>query len=99
VVTGSLGSNQRLKYSVVGDVVVTAQRVQALDDTGHDFEAEPCRILIGEQTRDYVAESVLTREFGEVVLKGKAQPTMIYRVLGRAKPRAAVSSETGGKPR
>ena len=99
VVTGSLGSNQRLKYSVVGDVVVTAQRLQALDDTGHDFEAEPCRILIGEQTRDYVAESVLTREFGEIVLKGKAQPTMVHRVLGRVTPRTGVPSETGGNPR
>ncbi|MGH2901242.1 MAG: adenylate/guanylate cyclase domain-containing protein, partial [Solirubrobacteraceae bacterium] len=48
VVAGSLGSADRLKYTVVGDAVVVAQRLEALDGVEHDFDASPCRVLVSE---------------------------------------------------
>jgi adenylate cyclase len=84
VVAGSIGSADRLKYGVVGDVVVTAQRLEGLGYADHDFEAQPCRILISAQTREHVADSFRIREAGDFVLKGKAEPVAVYRVFGSA---------------
>ena len=79
-----LGSRERLKYSVVGDAVVTAQRLESLDDSGaHDFETRPCRILIGPQTREYLGEGAVIQVLGEFRLKGKSEP-MVHEVLGHA---------------
>ena len=86
IVAGSIGSADRLKYSVVGDVVVTAQRLESLGYAEHDFEAHPCRILISTQTRQHVADTFCVREAGKFVLKGKAEPVMVHQVLGRAEP-------------
>ncbi len=80
LVAGSIGSANRLKYGVVGGVVVTAQRIESLDDSQHDFEAQPCRILISERTRECVRDDVHTEWFGDVMLKGKSEPTTIYCV-------------------
>jgi adenylate cyclase len=90
IITGSMGSAERLKYSMVGDVVVTAQRLQALDDSSHDFVSEPCRILISDHTLGYVAETVATREFGEHLLKGRSEPVMVYEVVSRGETRNVV---------
>ena len=84
VVAGSIGSANRLKYSVVGDIVVTAQRLEGLGALEHDFEARPCRILTSAQTREYVSGTFHMREAGEFVLKGKAEPVAVYEILGSA---------------
>jgi adenylate cyclase len=80
LVAGSIGSDNRLKYGVVGDVVVTAQRIESIDHSQHDFTAQPCRILISEKTREYVDGAVRLEEFGDVMLKGKTAPVTIYQV-------------------
>jgi class 3 adenylate cyclase len=72
-----------VKYGVVGDVVVTAQRIESLDHSQHDFEARPCRILISERTRECVDEIVRTEEHGEFLLKGKKERVTLYRVCER----------------
>ncbi len=84
IVAGSIGSADRLKYSVVGDVVVTAQRLESLGALEHDFKARPCRILTSAQTREHVSDTFRMREAGEFVLKGKAEPVAVYEVLGSA---------------
>jgi adenylate cyclase len=86
IVAGSIGSADRLKYGVVGDVVVTAQRLESLGYAEHDFEAHPCRILISAQTRQHVADTFCVHEAGTFVLKGKAEPVIVYEVTGRAEP-------------
>jgi adenylate cyclase len=83
VVAGSLGSATRIKYSVVGDAVVTAQRLESLDDSRHAFDQDPCRILINEATHRCLDESFVVEEQGEFLLKGKQTPIAVYRVLGR----------------
>jgi adenylate cyclase len=84
VVAGELGSENRLKYTVVGDSVQTAQRLEALDHSDHDFEKKPCRILISGETREHLDGSFGTDRVGEFLLKGKAEPVTIYSVAGRA---------------
>lgn len=88
VVAGSMGSANRLKYGVVGDAVVTAQRLESLglDRVEHDFEKQPSRILISQETRDQIDSGFLTEPIGEFALKGKNEPVIVYRVLGRSAP-------------
>lgn len=62
---------------------MTAQRIESLDHSQHDFEAHPCRILIGERTKECVDGVVRAEEYGDVVLKGKKQATTIYQVFAR----------------
>jgi adenylate cyclase len=94
VVAGSIGSENRLKYGAVGDVVVTAQRIESLDHSQHDFEAQPCRILISERTRDCVDGVARTEEFGDFLLKGKKEPVTIYRVCERVDREAPPEPQT-----
>ena len=87
VVAGSQGPPDRLKYTVVGDIVVAAQRLEALDHSEHDFERMPCRILITEQTSRYLDDTFLTHRIGDFQLKGKDEPVTVYRVRGRGQAR------------
>lgn len=80
VVTGLLGSSQRLKYTTVGDTVNIAARLESYDkEVGKDAV---CRILIGDATLHYLGNSFTTEKIGEVSLKGKDQKITVHRVLG-----------------
>jgi adenylate cyclase len=94
VVAGSVGSAERLKYTVVGDVVITAQRLESTDRVAHDFERTPCRILASEATRRHLDGSFRCESQGFVPLKGKQEEVAVYRVEGRESA-AAPGSESG----
>jgi adenylate cyclase len=98
VVAGSMGSANRLKYGVVGNAVVTAQRLESLslERVEHDFEKNPARILISEETRAQLDSTFRTEPVGEFVVKGKNEPVIVSRVLGRALPDAGPGPEELG---
>lgn len=82
VVAGSIGSEHHLKYSAVGMPVVTAQRLEATTAVAHDFDSEPCRILVSERTLRLVGDYCATEPAGIVSLKGIDEEIPTYRVLG-----------------
>jgi adenylate cyclase len=78
VVTGSLGSSQRLDYTTIGDSVNVASRLESYDKS---LNGGICRILINKETYLHIQGQFPTKFIGEEQLKGRKQPTEIYQVL------------------
>lgn len=80
VVAGCIGSADRLEFTVMGDTVNTAARLESFDK---EYAADdPCRILIGHPTYELLDGNFATELVQSIELKGKQQKTTIYRVLG-----------------
>ena len=75
MISGNIGSAnlRRLDYTVIGDAVNTAQRLQSAAKEG--------QIIINEDTYQKVKESFNCKKIGEVSLKNKSNPMNIYEVL------------------
>ncbi len=85
VVTGSLGSAQRMDYTTLGDTVNIAARLESYDKSfGHGI----CRILISKATHQYIQEQFPTQLVGSLQLKGRQQRVDVYQVLSENKPYA-----------
>jgi class 3 adenylate cyclase len=75
MICGNIGSGElrRLDYTVIGDVVNTAQRLQ--DNAGQG------QILISDKTYEKVKESFQCKKIGELKLKNKSQYIVAYEVI------------------
>jgi adenylate cyclase len=85
VAAGSVGSDERFEYAVVGDVVNTAARLESYDKSLADPDLDPlrCRILIGGPTQELLGPSFQTKEIGLIEVKGKVNKVPVFQVLGR----------------
>ncbi|MCP4695232.1 MAG: adenylate/guanylate cyclase domain-containing protein [Gammaproteobacteria bacterium] len=78
LVAGSLGGRKRQEYTVIGDVVNIAARLESFNKT---FDAgNICRIFISEATFRHLDDRFNTRCIGEADLKGKTSKVTIYQV-------------------
>jgi adenylate cyclase len=77
-VVGNMGSDFRFNYSVLGDTVNVASRLEARTK---DYRIP---IVIGEGTAQKAKEKFATMEIDRVQVKGKTQPETVFTVLGRA---------------
>jgi adenylate cyclase len=75
MISGNIGSAnlRRLDYTVIGDAVNTAQRLQSV--------AGESQIVISEASFEKVKESFKCRKVGEMSLKNKDHPMMLYEVM------------------
>jgi PAS domain S-box-containing protein len=75
IVAGNLGSDDRLSYSITGDAVNTAKRIESLTKN------LPNAILISQAIYDKTRDIISTNPLDEVAIKGKNEKVKIFQVL------------------
>jgi class 3 adenylate cyclase len=75
MISGNIGSAslRRLDYTVIGDTVNIAQRLQSI--------AGPGQIAITEEAYEKIRESFNCQRIGEEILKNKSAPVVVYEVI------------------
>lgn len=82
-ISGTIGSNDRMEYTVIGNTVNTASRVEA------STKAFGADLLITREVAEHVQDDFLLAEAGSAEVKGRSEPLSFFKVSGY------LSHETG----
>lgn len=74
VIAGMFGGDLRADYSILGDAVNVAQRLESV--------ASPGETYVGELTHQLAAASFELEDLGGLTLKGKPEPVPAWRLVG-----------------
>lgn len=76
LIAGTIGSDDRMEYTVIGDTVNMASRIESAT------KAYGTDLLISEVTQDRVKDLFICEVAGTAEVKGKSEPLKLYRVQG-----------------
>jgi adenylate cyclase len=71
-VIGNIGTKDRMDYTSIGDSVNLASRLCSF--------AKPGQIVVSKSTYDLVKAKVVARKLGEIKVKGKEKPVVVYEI-------------------
>ncbi len=80
MVVGNMGSDVRFNYTVMGDAVIVAARLEAAN------KEHQTRLLISESTYDAVKDAVVAQPMGMIKVRGRQAAIRVYELRGLADP-------------
>jgi adenylate cyclase len=88
-IVGNIGTAERMNYTLMGDTVNTASRLQGIN------KIYKTGIIISDQVKQKLHPEFITRPLDVVEVKGKKQKIAIYELIGKtgSKPEIAPSPE------